>query len=198
VHEFPETRDSLLVQVKDPENGLAWELFVQIYRPVIYRIALARGMQDADAHDLAQQVLMSVSVAIGRWEKSSEESKFRKWLSRVTRNAILNALTRTPADRAPGGTSAKISLEAIAKADSETESLVATEYRRELYWRAAAVVRAEVEEMTWKAFELSVLENMPIDQVAKELRKSTGAIYSARSRVMLRLREAVRAMENEQ
>ena len=54
---FPETRDSLLVQVKDPENREAWEEFAQIYRPVIYRTAVARGFQDADAHDLAQQVL---------------------------------------------------------------------------------------------------------------------------------------------
>ena len=87
---FPETRESLIVQVKDPSNRLAWERFVAIYQPVIYRIAIARGLQDADAHDLTQQVLIAVASSIGRWEKSGETKRFRHWLRRVARNAIVN------------------------------------------------------------------------------------------------------------
>lgn len=68
---FPETRESLIVQVQDPSNRLAWERFVAIYQPVIYRIAIARGLQDADAHNLTQQILMAVATAIPRWERSS-------------------------------------------------------------------------------------------------------------------------------
>src|SRR5437868_12133380 len=99
VTQFPETRDSLLVQVRSPANREAWEAFVQIYRPVIYRLARGRGLQDADAQDLAQRVLMAVAAAIGSWEKSSESVRFRHWLSRVARNAIVNALSRQPQDR---------------------------------------------------------------------------------------------------
>ena len=62
--EFPETRDSLLVQVQDPANREAWELFARIYRPVIVRIARARGLQLADAQDLSQQVLMAVAPTV--------------------------------------------------------------------------------------------------------------------------------------
>ena len=46
--EFPETRDTLLVRVRSPENQEAWDQFVLIYRPVIYRLARYRGLQDAD------------------------------------------------------------------------------------------------------------------------------------------------------
>jgi DNA-directed RNA polymerase specialized sigma24 family protein len=56
---------------QDPSNRLAWERFVAIYQPVIYRIAIARGLQDADAHNLTQQILMAVATAIPRWERSS-------------------------------------------------------------------------------------------------------------------------------
>lgn len=75
--EFPETRDRLLVQVRSPANREAWDEFALIYRPVIYRLARHRGLQDADAQDLAQRVLMSVAAAIGRWEKSDESVRFR-------------------------------------------------------------------------------------------------------------------------
>ncbi len=64
--QFPETRESLILQVKDPANLAAWEQFVDVYRPVIFRIARARGMQDADAEDLTQQILISVAGSIGR------------------------------------------------------------------------------------------------------------------------------------
>ena len=62
VTEFPETRDSLLVQVRSPANREAWDQFALIYRPVIYRLARRKGLQDADAQDLAQRVLMAVAV----------------------------------------------------------------------------------------------------------------------------------------
>ena len=98
LNEFPETRDSLLLQVQDPSNRDAWEMFAQIYRPVIFRIAKARGLQHADAQDLSQQVLIAGAGAIGDWEKRDKSTRFRNWLSRVTKNAILNALTRRPKD----------------------------------------------------------------------------------------------------
>ena len=68
--QFPETRESLIIQVKDPSNRDAWGKFFDLYRPVIHRIALARVMQDADAQDLTQQVLIAVASSVGRWEKS--------------------------------------------------------------------------------------------------------------------------------
>src|SRR5262245_31692820 len=102
VTEFPETRDSLLVEVRSPANREAWDQFVLIYRPVIYRLARQRGLQDADAQDLAQQVLMAVAAAIGNYEKSSGAVRFRHWLRRMARNAIVNALARRSHDRAMG------------------------------------------------------------------------------------------------
>ena len=51
-HDFPETRDSLIAQVRDPLNREAWDQFASICRPVIYRLARRKGLQDADAQDL--------------------------------------------------------------------------------------------------------------------------------------------------
>lgn len=189
--EFPETRDSLLVQVQDPANREAWELFAQIYRPVIVRIAQARGLQHADAQDLSQQVLMAVASAIGQWEERDESTRFRHWLSRVTKNAILNALMRRPRDRAVGGSSVEVLLHEAVDRDGATTALIEIEYRRELYLRAAEIVRVEFHPDSWQAFELSVTGDLAIDEVAASLGKSNGAIYTARSRIMFRLREVI-------
>ncbi len=141
--EFPETRDSLLVQVQDPANRDAWDLFARIYRPAIVRIAMARGLQHADAQDLAQQVLMAVASAIGTWEKRDESTRFRHWLSRVTKNAILNALTRRPKDQAVGGSSIEELLREVVDRDKATTTLLENQLRRELYLQAAEMIKAE-------------------------------------------------------
>ena len=194
--EFPETRNSLLVQVKDPLNREAWEQFAQIYRPVIYRLARQRGLQDADAQDLSQQVLMSVAAAIGRWENSDETIRFRHWLRRVVKNAILNALSRKPHDLAVGGSSVRELLEEHPDADPETEQQIELEYRREIYLRAAEIVQTDVASETWKAFEMTVIQSSPIQDVATQLNKSIGTIYAARSRIMRRLRDEAERLEN--
>jgi RNA polymerase sigma-70 factor, ECF subfamily len=195
VTDFPETRESLLVQVRSPANRQAWDEFALLYRPVIYRLARRRGLQDADAQDLAQQVLMVVASAIGSWDKLGEQVRFRHWLRRVARNAIVNALSRKPHDRAAGGTSIQELLSEQPGVDPDVEPQIDLEYRREVYLRAARIVRGDIEPDTWRAFEMTVVENRTMDEAAVALHKNVGAIYAARSRVMRRLREAVQELE---
>lgn len=193
--DFPETRDSLLVKLRSPADREAWDRFALIYRPVIYRLARQRGLQDADAQDLAQQVLMAVASAIGNFEKQNDEVRFRHWLRRIARNAIINALTRQPRDRGAGGSVVQELLLEHAGYDEESDANINLEYRRELYLRAAQMVRADIEPDTWRAFELTVIENRSIDEVSLELDKPVGTIYAARSRIMRRLRQAVKELE---
>lgn len=192
--DFPETNESLIVQVRDPANRAAWEQFEQLYRPVIFRIARAKGLQHADALDLVQQVLLSVASAIDRYEKQNAGVRFRNWLGRITRNAILKALSRRPRDRASGGSDVLDVLSEIP-ADPETEALFNLEYRRELFQRAAGQVRSQSQEVTWLAFEMTELQQISIERTAALLQVSTGSVYAARSRVMRRIRNTILQLE---
>lgn len=187
----PETRDSLLVRVKNASDQEAWTEFVDLYRPVIYRLARRRGMQDADAQDLAQQVLVSVSKALPRWNRRPG-TRFRHWLVRIAKNAILNALMRTPPEQAAGGTTIQNVLQQYPDSEEATEEAIQTEYRRELFRRAARHVREDVDLDTWRAFWMTMVEGQEIDEVSRKLEKSIGSVYAARSRVMRRLRDKVR------
>jgi hypothetical protein len=64
----PETRPSLLLRIRDADDRDAWEEFTDLYRPVICRVARLKGLLEADAEDLAQQVLLSVAGAIEGWK----------------------------------------------------------------------------------------------------------------------------------
>jgi RNA polymerase sigma-70 factor (ECF subfamily) len=199
MQEFPETSESLITQVRDPADREAWERFEQLYRPVIFRIARSRGLQESDAFDVVQQVLMSVAAAIGRYHRHAAGPPFRHWLSRITRNAILEVLTRGPRDKAQGGSSFLRALRAIPSMDADqTEQLIETEYRREIYARAAVRVRGEVEESTWLAFEMTILQSISVPTASRSLGLSAGSVYAARSRVVRRLRNTIRDMEAEE
>ncbi|MEX2172874.1 MAG: RNA polymerase sigma factor [Pirellulaceae bacterium] len=192
--ELPETRDSLLVQLREADNAAAWEQFCAVYRPAMYRLARRRGLQDAEADDLAQQVMVNVSRAIGGWQKDAEQGTFRGWLLRIARNAILNALTRGRPDAARGGSGV---VESLAKcpAVEDAESLIDDEHRRAVFRWAAAEVKPEFQEATWLAFWLTTIEERSVERAAAELGKSVGSVYAARSRVMRRLREKAREFE---
>ena len=189
--EFPETRKSLLAQVQSLDDAESWREFVTIYRPVIYRLARNRGLQHADAEDLAQKVVISVRKSIGDWEDDPSRGRFRSWLARIARNAIINALTRRPPDAAMGGTSVLELLEGQPEPDRGTRENLDREYCRSLFRWAAQRIRGEFRDGTWDAFWLTAVEGMGVEQAAAALGKSVGAIYAARSRVMRRLKAEI-------
>ena len=90
--EPPLTRVTLLTRIRDGRDAEAWHEFVQLYGPVVYRFARNRGLQDADAADLMQDVLRSVARNAHRMEYDPKRGTFRGWLYTVTRNKIYNFL----------------------------------------------------------------------------------------------------------
>lgn len=193
---LPDTRASLLVRVGNPADAEAWREFAAIYRPAAYRLARRRGLQDADAEDLAQRVLVAISERIADWSPASPRGSFRAWLSVVARNQIVNALTRRRPDRAPGGSGVVEKLAERPAADSGLPDWE-EEYRRSLFRLAADEVRPEFHETTWHAFWLTAVEGQSVAETAARLGKSEGVVYAGRSRVMRRLKERVRELESE-
>lgn len=190
----PETRASLLVQVRDGANAGAWREFVGLYGPVVYGFARNRGLQDADAADLMQDVMRSVSSTIGRLDYDPKRGTFRGWLFTITRNKVFNFLSsRRVRPQGSGGTAANRRLEEATEADDGTDDWE-LEYQRRLAALAMERVQDEFQESTWRAFWLTAVEGMPVAEVAKRVGLSAGAIYVAKSRVLARLKAEVDAL----
>lgn len=191
----PETRPSLLVELRDPSHHEAWGEFVAIYEPLIYRVARAKGLQHADAQDMTQEVFAAVGKAIDRFDPSSERGSFRAWLFQITRNLVINFITRGKEPRGTGDTDMQMLFQEQPSTDRASETLFSLEYQREVFRWAAQQVKTQFQEDSWRAFWQTGVEGESIEDVAQALGKSPGAVRIARCRVLTRLKEEVKRFE---
>ncbi len=190
--ESPVTRASLLVRIRDRGDQTAWQEFVEVYSPVIYGFARKRGLQDADAADLMQDVLRSVSNAIGRLEYDPKQGSFRGWLFTITRNKVFNHLSaRRGKARGTGDSGAQALLSAHPDDSPTMDDGWELDYQRQIAALAMNELRTEFQEKTWEAFWRTAVEGESAGDVGRALGMSPGAVYVAKSRVLARLKVEV-------
>jgi RNA polymerase sigma-70 factor (ECF subfamily) len=192
------TRASLLARLGDPEDRAAWRQFVELYGSLVYGFVRNRGLQDADAADLTQEVFLAVAQAMGRWRYDPRQGSFRGWLYGVTRNKIAEFLRRRQGQPTGSGDTATLNrLDQAPCPDSDLAIDWEREFQRQLLRVAAARIQESFAPSTWIAFWRTAVEGKSGALVAEELGVTVGAVYVARSRVLARLTEQVRIMQTE-
>jgi RNA polymerase sigma-70 factor (ECF subfamily) len=192
------TRASLLARLGDPEDRAAWQQFIDLYGSLIYNFARRRGLQDADAADLTQEVFMAVSRAAGRWHYDPRQGSFRGWLYGITRHKLAKFLQRRRT-QPPGSGDTNINqrLDEEPSHEPEPEAAWEQEFQQQVFRLAAAQVQDHFAQTTWQAFWQTAVEGKSAAVVAQELGLSVGAVYVAKSRVLARLAEQVQQMQAE-
>lgn len=188
------TRATLLLKIRDRSDATAWTDFVQIYAPLLYAYALKAGLQDADAADLAQDTMRQVICHIDRFEYQRDRGSFRGWLFTIARNGIRkNARSAAKKPRGVGDTTHQELLsEQAAPVEQDPWE---PEYRRRIFEVASEKIKEDFHLATWQAFWRTSVDGVAAAEVAAELGVSLGAVYIARSRVLSRLREEVRELD---
>jgi len=189
------TRASLLLRIRDPANRLAWGEFVQLYGPLIHACGMHKGLQDADAADLVQEVLRRVSRAAAKFDYDRSRGTFRGWLLTVTLNEIRKSAARKSRQASGTGDTHMQGLLAEQPEDTRPDEEWDREYQWNMFHWAAERVKPEFREATWRAFWMTVVEQKSIEETAKQLKLSVGAVYIARSRVTARIRQEIAAAE---
>jgi RNA polymerase sigma-70 factor (ECF subfamily) len=155
-----------------------------------------RGLQNADAADIAQEVFRAVCQSIGDYEHRESNGSFRGWLLTVTRNKMLDHASRQRRQAVADGGTANLLMLGDQPISSAEEVLIEREYQRRLFESACQTVKQEFRELTWKAFWSTQVEQRPSREVAEELGVSVDAVYVARSRVVARLRQRIKELDS--
>ena len=186
LHVEASTRPSLLLRMRNLGDRSAWGTFLDTYGPLVYGYARRSGMQDADAAEITQEVLCQVSRSIGTFNYQPQRGKFRGWLGAITRSKI-SQWRRRHRDPVQTGDDAALKEIVAIQADTTWDE----HCNQHLLHLAMHRIRPNFQRDTWRAFELSWLEDRPAEEVAQALSCEVKFVYVAKSRILKRLREEV-------
>jgi RNA polymerase sigma-70 factor (ECF subfamily) len=189
------TSPTLLARLRgNPADPEAWGAFVVRYGPLIHRWCRHCGLQDADAEDVTQVVLLKLAEKMRDFRYDPARS-FRAWLKVVTHHAwsdYVDSCRR--AVSASGDSEVRRQLETVQARDDLAAKLEA-DYDRELLDEAVARVRQRIGPAKWEVFRLLAVEGLPGAEVAQRLGLKVATAYVIRSKVQKLIREEVSKLE---
>lgn len=176
------TSSTLLAKLRDPSDHAAWERFAFLYRPWVLSIAKRSGLQDSDAEDLAQAVLLRLFKVMPEFSYDARRS-FRAWLYTITMNLYhnwrQNRATRPLPTGIPGDHAVP---DALAHFDEQ-------EYTKILSRRALELIASEFSRQDYEAFVAKWLDGRSAADIAQSQQRTANAVFIACSKIMARLRK---------
>jgi RNA polymerase sigma-70 factor (ECF subfamily) len=182
------TSSSLIGRVRalDPD---AWTRLARLYTPLVYRWARQRGLQDADAADIVQEVFRAVAARVAEFREDQAGASFRGWLWTITYHKLGDYFRRTYGQsEAAGGTDAQRQLQRIAEVSACSADVSNVETDAGLLHRALDLLRNEFEPRTWQAFWRATVDSQQAADIARDLNMTPRAVRQAKYRVLRRLR----------
>lgn len=185
---FPDTSKSLLLTLRrQPGDPIAWSRFVETYGPRILGWCRRWGLQEADAHDVTQTVLLQFLRRAERFEYD-DSRRFRGWLRALAHSTWREFVKRRRSwHRGIGGQDTPRIDQ--AEAHDELARLIEEEYAREILRVAMGRIRRQVDSHTWEAFRLLNVEGLSGESVAARLGMRLGSAYAASAKVRRLIRQ---------
>jgi len=141
---------------RDPTNEKAWGEFVDVYAPKIMGWCQKWNMQDADAQDVTQEVLVKLAEKL-RYFMYDPSKSFRAWLKTVAQHTCSDFMH---SKNRPGVGSGRQSRRQAALECRGARDLVLhleQEFDREILEEAMLHIRLRVAPQTWQAFWLTAV-----------------------------------------
>ncbi len=180
----------------DPKDQAAWNDFVARYSPKILQWCYGWGLQESDAQDVTQNVLLKLNILMATFVYDRSGS-FRAWLKTLVHHAWRDLVDERRRSTPVGRDARLIELLESRKAGDDLVEKLEEEFRREVVERAMEQVRPQVAPKTWDAFRLTAIEGLPGADVAARLGMKVDRVYGAKSDVTRRIQKEVRRLEGE-
>jgi RNA polymerase sigma factor (sigma-70 family) len=191
------TRISLLGRLRrDPSNQVAWGEFVDHYAPKIMGWCQRWNLQEADAQDVTQNVLVKLAEKLRDFTYDPSGS-FRAWLKTVAHHACSDFMESR---RKPGLGSGDSQVGQFLQNAEAREDLVKhleQEFDREIFQEAMHRIRLRVAPQTWQAFWLTAMDGLAGAEAAERIPMNVAQVYVAKRRVQKMLQEEVARLEGE-
>src|SRR4051794_27593291 len=192
---LPTTCVTMLSQLRQhPSDQAGWDEFVERYGRHIYRWCRQWNLQDADAEDVTQDILVKLTQKLHAFAYDPSRS-FRGWLKTVAHHAWRDFEDdRSRARNAAGDLQTQQVMLTLEARDDLVKKLEEA-FDLELLEAAKVRVRLRVAPHTWEAFRLMALEGLPVAEVAARVHLQVAVVYVAKSKVQKMLEEEIGKLE---
>lgn len=165
----------------------AWEELIQTYSRRVYALCYRFTNSDNESQDLTQEVFLRVFKSLGSFRAG--EGCFGVWLTRLTRNLLVDHYRRTKRDRLTDGIDDKLSvLEERTAQAGRTDGLLAGREAGELLQSALQKLSPELRE----AVILRDLQELEYREIASVLNVPEGTVKSRLNRGRAELAKVLR------
>ena len=189
------TRVTLLGRLRrDPSNQAIWAEFIEHYGPRIFAWCRKWGLQEADAQDVTQNVLLKLADKMRTFTYDPSRS-FRAWLKTLTHHAWSDYLEVRQRPGQGSGDSQVLEMLHSVEARADLLQHLEAEFDRELFEEAMARVRLRVAPQTWEAFRLTALEGMSGSDAAGRIPMQVAQVFVAKRRVQKMLAAEIAELE---
>jgi RNA polymerase sigma-70 factor (ECF subfamily) len=202
-HDGLRTRQTLLQKLKDYDNAVSWQEFMDMYWNMVYSVALRSRLNHQDAEDLAMEVMAEVARKMPEFKYDPKRGSFRGWLLTLTRWRIKDRQRRrNPAEPAEEHTVADESstspIERMPAPDApEWEPAADREYLQQVLKRAMDRVRERAKPLHFQVFDYCARQEWPAAKVSAMLGVSRLHIHLINHRIRGALKREVRRIEKE-
>jgi RNA polymerase sigma-70 factor (ECF subfamily) len=180
---------------QSPNDQEAWEKFVDRYGPKIYAWCQYWKLQQSDAEDVTQGVLLKLAGNMASFSYDPNKS-FRAWLKTVTRHAWADL----QASRKPGtyGSGDSVVLESLRsiEARDDLSARLEREFDNELLDEASARVQLRVTPEKWTVFRMLAIEGLSGEEVALRMNMKVASVYVIRGKVQKLLQAEIGLLES--
>jgi len=212
--EFIPTRTSLLGRLKNWDDQESWKEFFDTYWKMLYSVARRSGLNEAEAQDIVQEVLVAVAKKMPNFHYDPVIGSFKSWLMLIIRRRIIDYFRkrgRHPHGQAPdSGTPGPIAHHAPDSAtgtgtmeripDPEGEQIpriYEEEWQHHIFEAALQRVKQLVDYEEFQVFDCYAMKGWPPEQVAKTLNVTMSFVYNAKYRLTKLIKAEVQRLEQQ-
>ena len=190
------TRQTLLMRVKNQDDEHAWGEFVSYYQSFIEVILKHLKVSPNDQDDLTQNILLKVWKSLEKLNYDSERARFRTWMNRVIRNAVIDFQRAKSRRISEVDSDTGIDTKNFPLQENEFTKIIDKEWRAHITNLALKNIRPNFSGNAMSVFDM-FLDEVPAKDIAAKLAIAVTSVYKLRSRVEEKLIKEIKRLKLE-
>ena len=193
---YNRTRTTMVRGLRDLEDQKVWNRFFESYWKLIYHSARKAGLDDADAQEVVQETVITVTKKIGGFDYDRRKGSFKGWLMQTTKWKVLDQFRKISRNANRESLDASENIDQIPDELPDLDSFWKKNWQKELFDAALEKTKGEVNPLYFQIYNRLVIKEKKAKEVAKELDVPVSQVYLAKHRVTEAIKKLIDQMDH--